>query len=171
MDILIYLHEILISIKWESMYFLGWLGGTKNGQVFKEFSIQLMKFTFKVEIFQKLCWYLISLNTIWIPCRKNYKLIFLHSGFIYGTCHIVNVGVQIHIIYINLFESFLLNLTMNMHGQYFVITLKKTNMPIIDQSLWRTNQNPITSFSLTFEIERSLFLVHIYKSKLSNSHW
>jgi hypothetical protein len=95
----------------------------------------------------------------------------LHSGFIYGTCHIVNVGVQIHIIYINLFESFLLNLTMNMHGQYFVITLKKTNMPIIDQSLWRTNQNPITSFSLTFEIERSLFLVHIYKSKLSNSHW
>lgn len=109
-----------------------------------------MKFIFKVEIFQKLCWYSINLNTSWIPCRKNFKLIFLHSVFIYGTCHILNLGVQIHIIYINPFESFLLNLTMNMHGQYFVITLKKTKMPIIDQSLWRTNQNPITSFWLTF---------------------
>jgi len=126
MDILIYLHQILISTKWEIMSFLGSLGWTKNGQVFKEFSIQLMKFTFKIEIFQKLCWYLINLNTSWIPCRKNIKLIFLHFVFIYKNFHILNLGVKIHIIYINPFESFILNLTMNMHGQYFVITLKKT---------------------------------------------
>lgn len=53
---------------------------------------------------------------------------FLHSVFIYGTCHILNLGVQIQIIYINPFESLLLNLTMNMHGQYIVITIKKDDI-------------------------------------------